>query len=83
MKTKMIVAGLITAFLMTAVVNDAEAHRWRRRGVCRPARVVVVPPVIVPRVIVPPPVRIVRPNCAPRVYVHNHRRANRHYRNGW
>ncbi len=83
MKAKMITTGLITAFLMTVAVHDAEAHRWHRRNVCRPTRVVVVPPVIVPRVVVPPPVRVVRPGCGPSVYVHAPRRVHRHHRYGW
>lgn len=83
MKTKMILAGLITAFLMTVAVHDAEAHRWRRRAICRPARVVVASPVIVPRVVVPPPVRVVRRDCGPRVYIHTPRRVHRHHRYGW
>lgn len=81
MKTRIVTMGLITAFLMIAVVNDAEAHRWRRRAAFRPARVVVVSPVIIPRVVLPPPVRIVRPGqCSPRVYVHAPRKIHRHNR---
>lgn len=84
MKTRIVIVGLITAFFMITVVNDAEAHRWRRRTACRPARVVSVPHVIIPRVVLPPPVRIVTPvQCGTRIYVGVPRkihRYNRYYR---
>lgn len=54
MKTKMIIAGLLTVFAVLSFSNDANAHWGRRRGYCRPARVVVATPIIVPRVVVAP-----------------------------
>lgn len=85
MKTKMIIAGLFTVFAMLSFSNEANAHWGRRRGYCRPARVVIAPPILVPRVVVAAPVYRRGGgyynngySCRPR---HNHWRGG--YGRGW
>lgn len=86
MKTKLIIAGLLTAFTMLSFTTDANAHWGRRRAYCRPARVVVVSPVIVPRVVIAPPIPVRHRtyyrsgySCRPR----HHAVVHRHHGRGW